>query len=63
MVMKGITMVPLLFTSITTDRYQVFLESPLKAFLYNDVVAVSILRNYIQAVVSGIFWLTVYKLF
>ena len=38
-------MVPLLFTSITTDKYQVFFESPLNAFLYNDAVAESILRK------------------
>jgi hypothetical protein len=37
-VMNGTTIVPLLFTSITTDKYQVFFESPLNAFLYKEAV-------------------------
>jgi hypothetical protein len=45
MVIKGITIVPLLFTNITIDKYHVFSESPLKAFLYNDAVAESMLRK------------------
>jgi len=44
--MNGITIVPLLFTSITNERNQVFLERPLNAFLYRDVVAESMLRKY-----------------
>ncbi len=45
MVRKAITMVPLLFTSITKARYHVFFESPAYAFLYNALVAETMLRK------------------
>jgi hypothetical protein len=45
--MKGITIVPLRFTSMTSDKSQVGRDKPLYAFLYNILVSRNGLRKFI----------------
>ena len=51
MVMNGTTIVPLLFTSITSDSHQVPGERPPYAFLYNETVLLIITGANIDQIV------------